>query len=151
MNNDMKSVLVARPTGSAEIIGRQGQHLIPCVTQHTCGATGISAGQVNMAPGAVSKPHYHAHTEIVVVCLRGYAATLIGPELIPHFHGPGEFMYVPEGVVHVAVNLSESEDLVAVEMRTDPRFNDDVVLVPEYGPRIPALVDSLRQVQSLVP
>ncbi|WP_216893659.1 cupin domain-containing protein [Nocardia alni] len=128
-----------------EKIGRQGQHLIPCITRETCGSQGISAGMVNMAGGKVSQAHYHADSEIVVVCMRGRAATLIGPELTPYLHGPGEFIYIPAGVVHVAVNLSKTDDLVAVEMRTDPMFNDDVVLTPEYDAPVVDVVARLRQ------
>ncbi|WP_406280172.1 cupin domain-containing protein [Nocardia sp. NBC_00881] len=145
MKSAVKRVRVIGPSDSAEKIGRQRQRLTPCVTKETCGASGISAGMVNMAPGAMSKAHYHAHTEIIVVCLRGTAVTLIGPELTPHFHGPGEFIYIPEGVVHVAVNLDEAEDLVAVEMRTDPLFNDDVVLAPEHDVDVPDVVARLRR------
>jgi uncharacterized RmlC-like cupin family protein len=144
MVNSTKHVRVFRPVDSAEIIGRQGQHLVPCVTTESCGAEGISAGLVHMPPGKASKAHYHAHSEIVVVCLRGTAATLVGPQLTPHIHGPGEFIFIPEGVVHVAVNLSDTEELVAVEMRTDPNFDDDVVLTPEYEPAVPEVVAMLR-------
>lgn len=100
---------------------------------------------VNMPPGKVSRAHYHAHSEIIVVCLRGQAATLIGPEMTPHLHGPGDFVYIPEGVVHAAVNLSETAELVAVEMRTDPMFNDDVVLTPEHDRAVAAAVVRLRR------
>jgi hypothetical protein len=43
------------------------------------------------------------------------------------------------------VNLDEAEDLVAVEMRTDPLFNDDVVLTPEYDADVPEVVARLRR------
>lgn len=145
MVNSVKHVRVFRPADSAEVLGRQGQHLIPCVTTETCGAEGISAGLVHMPPGKTSKAHYHAHSEIVVVCLRGTAATLIGPRLTPHIHGPGEFIFIPDGVVHVAVNLSDTEELVAAEMRTDPHFDDDVVLTPEFEAAVPDVVARLRR------
>ena len=103
-----------------------------------------------MPPAAASRAHYHAYSEIVVVCVTGHAATLTGPELTPHFHGPGEFMYIPEGVVHVAVNLSDTGHLIAIEMRTDPEFNDDVVLTPEYDTLVPGLAAGLRQLRSVV-
>lgn len=144
MVNSVKHVRVVRPDDAAEVLGRQGQHLIPCVTTETCGAEGISAGLVRMPPGKSSKAHYHARSEIIVVCLSGHAATLIGPQLTPHLHGPGEFIFIPEGVVHVAVNLSDRDELVAVEMRTDPHFDDDVVLTPEYEPGVPDVVARLR-------
>jgi uncharacterized RmlC-like cupin family protein len=143
-----KSVVVVRHQESAAVIGPQNQRLIPCITSNVCGTTGISAGMVRMPPGAVSKAHFHAHSEIVVMCMRGRAATLIGPQLTPYLHGPGEFIYVPEGIVHVAVNLSDTEELQAVEMRTDPGFNDDVVLTPTYDNLVPELAALLRHTQA---
>jgi uncharacterized RmlC-like cupin family protein len=140
-----KSVVVVRQKESTAIVGPQNQRLLPCITSAVCGSTGISAGMVRMPPGTVSKAHYHARSEIVVMCLRGRAVTLIGPELTPYLHGPGEFIYIPEGIVHVAVNLSETEQLHAVEMRTDPGFNDDVVLTPIYDDRVPELAGLLRR------
>ncbi|MET8797145.1 cupin domain-containing protein [Nocardia sp. NPDC004568] len=145
-----KSALVARPVDSTARIGRQGQNLTPCITRGRCGATNISAGYVNMPPGKSSRAHFHAHSEVVVVCTDGYAATLIGPDLIPHFHGPGEFMYIPEGVIHVAVNLSGTHNLIAVEMRTDPEFDDDVVLTPELETRAQVVAAELRRVRAAV-
>jgi uncharacterized RmlC-like cupin family protein len=143
-----KSVVVAHEEESAAIVGPQNQRLIPCITSAVCGSSGISAGMVRMPPGAVSKAHYHARSEIVVMCLRGRAATLIGPQLTPYLHGPGEFIYVPEGVVHVAVNLSDTEELHAVETRTDPGFNDDVVLTPTYDGPVRELAALLRHTQA---
>lgn len=148
MVHTAKYARVIRPNDFTELVGRQGQHIIPCVTTETCGSEGISAGLVTMPPGKASKAHYHAHSEIIVVCFRGWAATLIGPQLTPHIHGPGEFVFIPDGVVHVAVNLSDTEDLLAVEMRTDPRFDDDVVLTPEYEPDVPDIVARLRREHS---
>jgi uncharacterized RmlC-like cupin family protein len=139
-----KSVRVARPEEFAETLGPQQQRLIPCITARICGAEGISAGMVRMPPNAASRAHYHAHSEIIVCCLRGNAATLIGPRLEPYFHGPGEFIYIPEGVIHVAVNLSATEELVAIEMRTDPMFNDDVLLTPHYDAHAAEVVSRLR-------
>ncbi|MFI6314962.1 cupin domain-containing protein [Nocardia fusca] len=123
---------VVSATDIQEVVGPQNQFLVPCVTSETCGAEAISAGLVNMPPGKVARAHYHAHSETIVVCTRGTAATLIGPDLVPHVHGPGEFLYIPAGVVHVAVNLSDADDLVALDIRTDPKFSEDLILTPEF-------------------
>lgn len=144
-----KTVVVVRYQEVAAVMGPQNQRLIPCITSEMCGTTGISAGMVRMPPGGASKAHYHAGSEIIVMCLRGHAATLIGPQLTPYFHGPGEFIYIPEGIVHVAVNLSDTEELHAVEMRTDPGFNDDVVLTPAYDEPVPELAALLRHTRAL--
>lgn len=131
---------VIRPADIAPHQSPQAQSLTPCITTNTCGTTTISAGLVTMPASAVSLPHLHAHTDIIVMCIEGYAATLyLGVE--PNgdhtwsalYHGPKEFCYIPAGIPHVAVNLSSVHPLTAVETRTDPTFNGDVVLTPELA------------------
>ncbi len=97
-----------------------------------------------MPPGTSSQVHHHSHSDIVVMCVQGWAASLIGPELEPRLHGPGEFIYIPAGVLHMAVNLSTTEELVAVESRTDPQFNEDVVVSPEFQAAGEAVAATLR-------
>lgn len=87
----------------------------------------------------------HAKTDIIVVVIEGYAASLIGPDLEPVFHGPGDFIFIPEGVIHVAVNLSTKHRLIAIETRTDPNFNEDVIPLPEYDARTAKAVAELQR------
>ncbi|MEV8378994.1 cupin domain-containing protein [Kribbella sp. NPDC056861] len=124
-------VRVVGPTDAPPMLGPQGQILIPCVTNGSTGSAQLSTGLIVMPPATTSQLHLHAYTDIVVMCLRGWAATLTGPEFTPHLHGPGEFIYIPAGLPHIAVNLSETDNLIAAEVRTDPYFNSDVVLLPE--------------------
>lgn len=140
-----KRVFVSSPYDSVPIEGVQGQLLMPTIGQQSCGTTGLSACMVYMPPGRVARPHLHAKSDIVVMVLEGFAATLVGPELSPVFHGPGEFIYVPEGIAHVAVNLSTERRLVAVEARTEPTINSDVVLVPEVEDESAVIVSDLQK------
>jgi len=140
-----KNVVVGSPYRSEAIFGPQGQRLIPTITQEMCGSTGLSACMVFMPPGRIARPHLHAKNDIIVVVIEGYAASLIGPELTPVFHGPGEFIFIPEGVMHVAVNLSTTQRLIAIEVRTDPKFNEDVVLTPEYDEKTAKVVAELQE------
>jgi uncharacterized RmlC-like cupin family protein len=140
-----KKVVVSSPYKNKSIFGPQGQRLIPTITQEMCGTTGLSACMVYMPPGRIARPHYHAKNDIIVVVIEGYAASLIGPELKPVFHGPGEFIFIPEGVVHVAVNLSTTERLIAIEVRTDPKFNEDVVPAPEHDEKTKKVVAKLHK------
>jgi Predicted mannose-6-phosphate isomerase len=78
------------------------------------------------------------------MCLRGWAATLVGPDMTPHLHGPGEFAYIPPGVLHVGVNLSRRSSLLALEVRTDPTFHDDMVVVDDYEQAARAAVAALQ-------
>ncbi len=143
--NTKKSVVVGSPYRSNAIFGPQGQRLIPTITQQMCGSTGLSACMVFMPPGRTARPHLHAKNDIIVVVIEGYAASLIGPELTPVFHGPGEFIFIPEGVVHVAVNLSTTQRLIAIEVRTDPKFNEDVVVTPEHDEPTAKVVAELHK------
>lgn len=128
---DTRTAVVVSALNASRTASAQEQILLPCISSSTAGAKALSAGTVLMPAGKFSRVHYHAVSEIIVVCLTGNAASLIGPTLEPRFHGPGEFIYIPPGVFHAGVNLSRVEGIVGVEARTDPAFNDDVVTVPE--------------------
>jgi len=132
-----KSAKRVAVVSSAEIAGdsgRQRQMLFPCITREVSGSSRLSAGLVRMPGAGVSLVHRHVRSELIVVCFEGQAATLVGPELTVHLHGPGDFVFIPEGVPHVAVNLSRTEPVLAVEARTDPMFNDDVELLANLQP-----------------
>lgn len=107
--------------------------------------TRLSGCVVVMPPGQASQPHLHERNDIIVVVIEGHAATLAGPELTPVLHGPGEFIFIAEGVPHVAVNLNTAHRLVAVEVRTDPSLNDDVTVLPEYAEQVERIVADLQQ------
>jgi|GEM_PF-2833870 len=140
-----KKVFVGSPYRSQAIFGAQGQQLIPTIKQDLCGTTGLSACVVVMPPGRIARPHLHAYSDIIVVVIEGFAASLIGPELKPIFHGPGEFIFIPAGVMHVAVNLSTARRLIAIETRTDPNFNEDVVVTPQHDEQTKAVVAELHK------
>jgi uncharacterized RmlC-like cupin family protein len=139
-----KAVTVSSTRAVEAIRSPQGQQLFACLTNDMCGAEQISAGVVVMPAGRMSRPHLHQRSEIIVVCIQGWAATLVGPGLRPVFHGPGEFIFVPEQVLHVALNLSTTQPLIAVEARGDRHFNDDVVVFPELEDEAARAVDRLR-------
>ena len=142
--NSKKKVVVTSPYDQKAIFGPQGQRLIPTITQAMCGTSGLSACMVFMPPKRFARPHLHERTDIVVVVIEGLAASLIGGELEPVYHGPGEFIFIPEGVPHVAVNLSTTKRLIAIEMRTDPKFNEDVKPLAEYDTKAAAIVKDLQ-------
>lgn len=140
-----KAVVVGREVAS-EAVGPQGQALTPLVTAATAGVTALSGGVVRMPPGGVSRAHSHRHAEIIVAVLSGTAATVVWedgqPRSLPH--GVAEMCYVPAGVPHCAVNLSDTQPVIALEFRTDPEFNADVVLLPELEGQVAAVAAELR-------
>lgn len=131
-----KTVYVGSHHNAAPILGSQGQKLIPTITQENCGSDALSACTVVMPPGKTSKAHLHEDNDIIVIVVEGHAATLIGEAMEPAYHGQGEFIFIPAGVPHAAVNLSAKDRLVAFEVRTDPHFNEDVVLLPHLEDKL---------------
>jgi uncharacterized RmlC-like cupin family protein len=50
----------------------------------------------------------------------------------------GDYLYIPAGVSHVAVNRSQTEPVVVVGARTDPNEQESVVLQPALDAVVPA-------------
>lgn len=141
----IKSPRAASVADCKMIFGAQSQRLIPIITDSMCEVESLSAGLVVMAPLKIAKPHIHHHTESILYFTEGWFATLVGPDLTPMFHGPGDLLFIPEGLVHVGINLSAEFRAVALEVRTDPRFNSDVVVLPEFEKEVESVATRLQR------
>ncbi|HZD00461.1 MAG TPA: cupin domain-containing protein [Actinomycetes bacterium] len=77
---------------------------------------GIWAGLVRTAPGMVSGWHHHGDYDTVIYVLTGSLRMEFGPHGSRVVEaGPGDFVYVPKGVVHREGNPSaEPADLIGV-------------------------------------
>jgi uncharacterized RmlC-like cupin family protein len=142
--NTAKSVKVTSLHDLPEEHGPQNQWLIPVINNQICGSSHIAAGLVMMPPLRTAKPHIHKNNELIIFFTEGWAATLFGPELTPIIHGPGETLYVPEGVIHMGVNLSAEHRIVGMEIRTDPYFNEDVVIMTELEEKAAQIAAELQ-------
>jgi uncharacterized RmlC-like cupin family protein len=61
-----------------------------------------------------------------------------GPELATREGaGPGDYVYIPASVSHLAANVSPTEPCIAIIARTDPNEQESVVLQPELDGRVP--------------
>lgn len=86
------------------------------------------AGFVRTESGMVSGWHHHGEYETVAYVLTGSLKMEFGPGGSDTVEAaPGDFVYVPKGVVHRESNLSaEPADLVIVRAgRGEPTFNVD--------------------------
>ena len=140
-----KRVYVGSHFVSKAMASAQGQSLIPTITQELCGSDRLAACTVVMQGGKASKAHLHEHNDIIVIVVEGHAATLIGEAMEPVYHGQGEFLFIPAGVPHAALNLSPKNRVVAFEIRTDPLFNADVVLLADLEPKLAAQADYIHK------
>ena len=94
----------------------------------SAGATGLSMHLVVIPPGARSEPHAHRGHETAIYVLEGRVETRWGEGLAQSvISEPGDFLFIPPGVPHQAVNLSASEPARAIVARNDPAEQDNVV------------------------
>lgn len=76
-------------------------------------------GRVSTGPGFSSGPHHHGEAETVGHVLMGRARILYGPGFA-HFVDldPGDFVYIPPHLPHIEENLSETEPLEFITIRS---------------------------------
>jgi uncharacterized RmlC-like cupin family protein len=117
---------VIRPERTAR--GRQRLDYFLGVSGETCGATGLAMHLVVVPPGASAEPHYHDGYETAIYQLEGRVETRYGEGLAESVVTvAGDFLFVPPGVPHQAVNLSDSEPAVALIARNDANEQERVV------------------------
>ncbi len=98
------------------------------VSGETVGAQGLSMHLVVIAPGARSEPHTHRGYETSIYLLQGRVETRYGEGLAQSVVSEaGDFLFIPAGVPHEAINLSATEPARAIVARNDPAEQDNVV------------------------
>jgi len=98
------------------------------VSGHTVGATGLSMHLVVIPPGARAEPHIHVGYETGIYVIEGRVETRFGDGLSESIVSEaGDFLFVPPGVPHEAINLSATEPARAIVARNDPAEQDKVV------------------------
>jgi uncharacterized RmlC-like cupin family protein len=127
----MDEIRVIRP--GPEATERQHLDYFLGVSGDTCGATRLAMHLVVVPPGAAAEPHYHDGYETAIYQLEGRVETRFGETLERSVvTEAGDFLFVPPGVPHQAVNLSETERAVALIARNDAGEQERVV---PYAPR----------------
>jgi uncharacterized RmlC-like cupin family protein len=101
------------------------------VSGATAGSTGLSMHLLAIPPGARSEPHSHRHHETAIYVLEGRVETRYGPGLAASVVSEaGDFLFIPPGEPHVAINLSATEPARAIVARNDPAEQDNVEPYP---------------------
>ena len=119
--------------------GKQGPSYAPGVSAQSVGARGIWLGMVTIDPGARTRAHYHAGHESAFYVVSGELELWFGDGLREYeIARPGDYLYIPAGVSHVAINRSATEPVVVIGGRTDPSEQESVVLQPELDARAPS-------------
>lgn len=110
-----------------EVMTRQGLPYFVGISGNSVGASGLSMHLVVIPPGAKAEPHIHVGYETGIYVLEGTVLTRWGPNLENEIVSQaGDFLFVPPGVPHEAINRSKSEAARAVVARNDPAEQDKV-------------------------
>lgn len=121
----MQEVRAIRP--GREVLTRQRLPYFVGISGETVGASGMSMHLVTIPPGAKSEPHYHVGYETGIYVLEGKVLTRWGAKLENEvISEAGEFLFIPAGVPHEAINLSTTEAARAVVARNHPAEQDQI-------------------------
>ena len=114
-----------------EVLTRQGLPYFIGISGQTVGARGLSMHLVVIPPGARAEPHRHVGYETGIYVLEGTVLTRWGEKLENEIVSrAGDFLFVPPGIPHEAVNLSATEPARAVVARNDPAEQDKIEPYP---------------------
>jgi uncharacterized RmlC-like cupin family protein len=92
------------------------------ISAERVGSDGLYSSMVTTAPGAKTRVHHHGECETSIWIVSGEARYTFGPTGLEEAFdaGPGDFVYIPAGEVHVEENASATEPLVVVITRNCP-------------------------------
>jgi uncharacterized RmlC-like cupin family protein len=137
---DAKETKVQRVRPDREVMTRQRLPYFLGISCKTVGASGLSMHLVVIPPGARAEPHKHIGYETGIYVLEGRVSTRWGPALEHEtVSEAGDFLFVPPGVPHEAINLSATEPARAIVARNDPAEQDKV------EPYVPKCADTPRR------
>lgn len=118
-------IITIRP--DSNIISSQGLPYFVGVSDQTAGSKGLSFNMVIVPPGGKAEAHTHKGFESAIYVLKGRARTEYGEGLTKSvIHQEGDFIYIPAGVPHRPVNLSDTEEVVALVCRTSASEDEAV-------------------------
>jgi uncharacterized RmlC-like cupin family protein len=124
--------------GRASFTAEQGSDYEPGISTETVGSAHLFMGVVTMPPGRRTKAQVHEFHETGLYMLSGdelhmyTGATLEHHELVH----PGDYIYIPANVLHVAVNRS-TVPATFMAARNEATLNESLVLHAEMDVRVP--------------
>ena len=125
MKEPHAAVQAIRP--DQEVLTRQRLPYFVGISAQTVGASGLSMHLVVIPPGGRSEPHSHQAYETGIYVLEGEVRTRWGAALEHEVVSrAGDFLFIPPGMPHEAINLSATAPARAVVARNDPAEQDRV-------------------------
>ncbi|RDV25287.1 cupin domain-containing protein [Alteromonas aestuariivivens] len=120
-----KKIVTVRPEIPVETLQKLPNYV--GISENTAGSVAISMNVVIIPAGARAKPHYHEGFETAIYLLKGDVQTFYGENLKEScFNKQGDFIYIPAGVPHMPVNMSDVDDAIAIVSRNDSNEQESV-------------------------
>jgi len=89
------------------------------ISKTLCGAERIWVGYVELGPGLVSAAHHHGEAESAIYVISGEARFYSGQGLALKCEaGPGDFIWVGPGAVHIEMNAGQREPVRMIVARS---------------------------------
>lgn len=102
------------------------------ISAQSAGTKHLCMHLVVIPPGGRAIAHYHDGHETTIYIIKGRAETKYGDKLEQSsINEAGDFIFIPPNVPHLPINLSDTEEVIAVVARNDPNEQESVVL---YNP-----------------
>jgi uncharacterized RmlC-like cupin family protein len=130
MTIEDKSVITVHPKSTHQT----KQHLpnFEGISTNTAGSKHLCMHIVVIPPGGKAVAHYHNGYETAIYIVKGRAETKYGPNLEhSSINEAGDFLFIPPNVPHQPVNLSDTDEVLAVVARNDPNEQESVVVIEE--------------------
>jgi len=100
------------------------------ISANTAGSQHLCMHIVVIPPGGKAVAHYHNGYETAIYIVKGRAETKYGKNLEQSsINEAGDFLFIPPNVPHQPVNLSDTEEVIAVVARNDPNEQESVVVI----------------------
>jgi len=128
----MNEVITIRPQGTH--LTKQQLPNFEGVSAGTAGATGICMHLVIIPAGGRAVAHYHDGYETAIYIIQGRAETKYGANLeFSSINEAGDFLFIPPNVPHQPINLSDTEDVIAVVSRNNANEQESVVVYNSHS------------------
>jgi uncharacterized RmlC-like cupin family protein len=123
-------IITVRPKES--FISKQQLPNFEGISAQSAGTQHLCMHLVVIPPGGRAVAHYHDGHETTIYIIKGRAETKFGDTLEQSsINEAGDFIFIPPNVPHQPINLSDTEEVIAVVARNDPNEQESVVL---YNP-----------------
>lgn len=126
-----EKIITVRPQGTH--ISKQQLPNFEGISAATAGSQHLCMHLVIIPPGGRAVAHYHDGFETTIYIIEGKAETRYGKNLEHStINEAGDFLFIPPNLPHQPINLSDTEQVIAVVARNDPNEQESVVV---YDPK----------------